>query len=214
MSLVNHAGILIECSHFAEALGEISKAQELVKSNIHIAFPRLHIVDNNYLIAIYLSDERSKANVLSAYKKIVDLNQNADNIFIISNYSALLAVNGYIEEAYQILLEKSSNLPQNREQFYELCINNNLLVLELFRQQFDSAQKRLDELSTHIDGIIDESYYRKKYQLFQQVINEQMCIPFEKIDTFLFDLCKNYQEAWKYWGRSFDYTSLYYWSDV
>lgn len=214
MSLVNHAGILIECSHFAEALGEISKAQELVKGNIHIAFPRLHIVDNNYLIAIYLSDERSKANVLSAYKKIVDLNQNADNIFIISNYSALLAVNGYIEEAYQILLEKSSNLPQNREQFYELCINNNLLVLELFRQQFDSAQKRLDELSTHIDGIIDESYYRKKYQLFQQVINEQMCIPFEKIDTFLFDLCKNYQEAWKYWGRSFDYTSLYYWSDV
>lgn len=214
MSLVNHAGILIECSHFAEALGEISKAQELVKSNIHIAFPRLHTVDNNYLIAIYLSDERSKANVLSAYKKIVDLNQNADNIFIISNYSALLAVNGYIEDAYQILLEKSSNLPQNREQFYELCINNNLLVLELFRQQFDSAQKRLDELSTHIDGIIDESYYRKKYQLFQQVINEQMCIPFEKIDTFLFDLCKNYQEAWKYWGRSFDYTSLYYWSDV
>lgn len=88
------------------------------------------------------------------------------------------------------------------------------MVLELFRQQFYSAQKRLDELSTHIDGIIDESYYRKKYQLFQQVINEQMCIPFEKIDTFLFDLCKNYQEAWKYWGRSFDYTSLYYWSDV
>lgn len=214
MSLANHAGILIECSYFPESLSEISKAQKLIKSNIHIAFPRLHIVDNNYLIAIYLSDDNSKAKVLSAYKKLVDLNQNADSIYIISNYSALLAVNGYIEEAYQILLEKSSNLPQNREQFYELCINNNLLVLELFRQQFDSAQKRLDELSTHIDGIIDESYYRKKYQLFQQVINEQMCIPFEKIDTFLFDLCKNYQEAWKYWGRSFDYTSLYYWSDV
>lgn len=214
MSLVNHTGILIECGRYIEALNEIIKAQKLVNENPKITFPRLHIANNNYLLASYLSNAQNQEKVLSAYKTLVNLSQNADNIFIISNYGALLAVNGLIEDAYEILLENSTNLEKNSEQFYEICINNNLLVLELYKQQFTRAQERLDKLFTRIDGIIDESYYRKKYQLFQKVINEQIYIPLEKIDTFLFDICKTYQEAWKYWGRSFDYTSLYYWSDM
>lgn len=214
MSLGNYAGILIECGRFTDSYSEIVKAQNLIKTNENIVFPRTQIIDNNYLLGIYLMNNQSKTEILKAYKKLVDISQNADNIFIASNYCALLSVNGYVNEAYALLEEKQSVLQNNSEPFYEICIHNNLLVLNLFNKAFDKAQALLDELYLHIDGIIDESYYKKKYELFQYAINEKIDIRIEKIDTFLFDLCENYQDAWAYWGRSFDYTPLYYWSDI
>lgn len=214
MSLGNYAGILIECGRFADSYSEIVKAQDLVKENENIVFPRTQIIDNNYLLGVYLMNNQLKSEVMKAYKKLVDISQNADNIFITSNYCALLSVNGYVDDAYALLEAKQSMLQNNSEPFYEICINNNLLVLNLFNKEFDKAQALLDELYLHIDNIIDESYYKKKYELFQYVISEKVDIPIEKIDTFLFDLCENFQDAWAYWGRSFDYTPLYYWSDM
>lgn len=214
MSLGNYAGILIECGRFLESFNEISQAQKLVNNNQQIVFPRTQIIDNNYLICSYLMNNSAKEEVLCSYKHMVELSENADNIFITSNYCALLSVNGYIDDAYDILERQYKNLQNNSERFYRLCITNNLLVLELFKKKFVDAQNLVDILMVQIDGIIDESYYRKKYELFQQAINEELDISLEKIDTFLFDYCENYQEAWAYWGRSFDYTALYYWSDM
>lgn len=214
MSLGNHTGILIECGKFNEAYTEIKKAQDLVLNNNNINFPRLHIIDNNYLLSVYLSDNSQKKHVLLAYSKLLNLSQNADNVFILSNYCALLAVNGKTKKAYDILENIKSELSSNSEQFYECCVYNNLLVLKLYFKKYKEAQKLLNELSIYSDGIIDEAYYRKKYEIFQYVINSQIDIPIEKLDTFIFDFCKEYQESWNYWGRSFDYTALYYWSDM
>lgn len=216
MSLGNYAGILIECGHFKESLDETTKAQELIKNNRQIIFPRTHIVDNNYLIGIYLMNNSFKEEVLNSYKSLVNLSENADNIFIMSNYCALLSVNGKIDAAYDILENQYKQLSNNNnsEAFYKLCITNNLLVLKLYKKEFEDAQQLLDALLAQIDGIIDESYYRKKFELFQQAIYDKLNISFEQIDTFLFEYCKHYQEAWEYWGRSFDYTALYYWSDI
>lgn len=214
MSLGNHAGILIECGLFSESLKEITKAQEFVCGNQQIAFPRTQIIDNNYLICTYLMDNSTKTDVLNSYKDLVNLNENADNVFIISNYCALLAINGDIENAYTILEKQREKIQNNSEAFYELCVTNNLLVLKLFKKEFNDAQKLLDILTGHIDGIIDESYYRKKFELFQQSIYDKLDITFENLDTFLFEYCEHYQESWAYWGRSFDYTALYYWSDM
>lgn len=216
MSLGNYAGILIECSRFKESLNEITKAQELIKNSEQIIFPRTHIIDNNYLIAIYLVDNSLKSEVLDSYKSLVNLSENADNIFIMSNYCAFLSVNGKIEDAYDILQSQYKQLQsdQNSEAFYRLCITNNLLVLKLFKKEFLEAQELLNTLLPQINGIIDESYYRKKFELFQQAIYDKLDISFEKLDTFLFGYCEHYQEAWAYWGRSFDYTALYYWSDM
>lgn len=214
MSLANHAGILIECGRFSESFYEIAKAQQLVCDNQHIIFPRTQIIDNNYLICTYLMDNSIKAEVLNSYTNIVNLSENADNIFITSNYCALLAVNGNINDAYDILERQYKKVQNSSESFYELCITNNLLVLKLFKKEFSDAQKLLDISITRLDGIIDESYYRKKFELFQQVIYDELDIAFDKIDTFLFEYCEHYQEAWAYWGRSFDYTALYYWSDI
>ena len=214
MSLGNHAGILLECGRFADACDEIIKAQKLIAEHSNIDFPRIQIVDNNCLIGTYLYDSNMKHHVLEKYKTLVDLNDNADNYFIVSNYGALLSVNGYTKEAYELLQKQQRVLKKHKEPFYEVCTNNNLLVLELFNKEYESAQERLNMLQKCVDGIIDESYYRKKYELFQKVINEKYEISFEKIDTFLFDMCESFQEAWAYWGRSFDYTALYYWSDM
>lgn len=214
MSLGNYSGILIECGRFTESFAEITKAQKLVHDNQQIFFPRTQIIDNNYLLCTYLMNNSKKEEVLNSYKQLVNLSENADNIFITSNYCALLSVNGYINDAYDILEQLYEKNQNNSETFYELCIANNLLVLKLFKKQFDDAQKLLDNIIKYIDNIVDESYYRKKYELFQQVIYDEFDISFEKIDTFLFDYCEHYQEAWVYWGRSFDYTALYYWSDL
>lgn len=214
MSLANYTGILIECARFAEACDEIAKAQQLLRDNKHLDFPRTHIVDNNYLLSVYLADGSTKEAVLKAYTQLVNLSQNADNIFIISNYCSLLAVNGQTIEAYQQLKALKNQLEKSSEPFYELCIDNNLLVLMLYYKEFDDAQKLLNTLSNHVNGVIDESYYRKKWEIFQHIIDRQIPIPLEKIDTFVFDYCESYQEAWNYWGRSFDYTALYFWSDM
>lgn len=214
MSLGNYAGILIECGCFKEACRVIMEAQELVINNQQITFPRTHIIDNNYLISTYLMDNSAHKEVLCTYEKLVNTSQNADNIFILSNYSALLAINGDIDKACD-LLEKLKNSQQNNsERFYELCIYNNLLIIQLFKQEYTYAQNLLNQMKSHINGIIDESYYQKRFQLFQEVIDEKIVISFEKMDTFLYELCEYYQEAWAYWGRSFDYTALYYWSDM
>lgn len=213
MSLGNHAGILIECGKFYEAYIEIKKAQDLVKNN-NINFPRLQIIDNNYLLSVYLSNNSKKRQVLYAYKKILNLTQNADNIFITSNYCALLAVNGETHKACNILENEKLKLSLSSEPFYACCVYNNLIVLKLYFKEFEEAQELLNKLSIHIKGIIDEAYYKKKYEIFQYAIDAQIDIPFKKLDTFIFDYCKEYQEAWNYWGRSFDYTALYYWSDM
>lgn len=214
MSLGNYAGILIEVGRFIDCFRAITKAQKLVEDNPQIVFPRMHIIDNNYLICIYLMDDERKKEVLDSYKHLVRYNENADNIFITSNYCALLSVNGLIDEAYEILEEQYQKRQNSREQFYEICIINNLIILKLFKKDFNGAQKLLDNLLVFIDGIIDESYYRKRYEIFQQIIHDKTDIPLEKIDTFLYDYCENFQEAWAYWGRSFDYVSLYFWSDM
>lgn len=214
MSLGNYAGILIENGRFIDSYGTIVKAQKLVKDNFQIAFPRTHIIDNNYLICVYLMDNERKKEVLDSYKHLAGYNENADNIFIASNYCALLSVNGLIDDSYKILEEQYQKKQNNKEQFYEICITNNLLILKLFKKDFKGAQKLLDHLMFCINGIIDESYYRKKYEILQQVIHDEPDIPLEKIDTFLFDYCESFQEAWAYWGRSFDYVALYYWSDM
>lgn len=213
MSLGNHAGILIECGKFDEAYIEIKKAQNLVRDN-SIKFPRLHIIDNNYLLSVYLSDNSQKGQILEAYKKLLYLPQNADNIFIQSNYCALLAVNGEPQKACDMLEEIKSKLPLISEKFYESCIYNNLLVLKLYFKQYEEAEQLLNELKSYNKGILDEAYYQKKYEIFQKSIDSQLDIPIEKIDDFIFDFCSEYQESWNYWGRSFDYTALYYWSDI
>ncbi len=213
MSLGNHAGILIECGKFDEAYAEIEKARDLVRDN-NIRFPRLQIIDNNYLLSLYLSDDSKKGQVLHAYEKLLNLSQNADNVFILANYCALLAVNGETKKAYSMLENAKSELSSNSEQFYECCICNNLLVLNLYFKKYEEAQQLLNELSIHSEGIIDEAYYQKKYEIFQYAIDSQIDIPIEKLDTFIYDFCREYQEAWNYWGRSFDYTALYYWSDM
>ena len=117
MSLGNHAGILIECGKFDEAYIEIKKAQNLVRDN-SIKFPRLHIIDNNYLLSVYLSDNSQKGQILEAYKKLLYLPQNADNIFIQSNYCALLAVNGEPQKACDMLEEIKSKLRKFRFNFF------------------------------------------------------------------------------------------------
>lgn len=213
MSLGNHAGILIECGKFDEAYTEIKKAQDLVHNN-SIKFPRLHIIDNNYLLSVYLSDNSQKGQILEAYKKLLNLPQNADNIFILSNYCALLAVNGEPQQACDMLEEIKSKLSLISEKFYESCIYNNLLVLKLYFKQYEEAELLLNELKSYNKGILDEAYYQKKYEIFQEVIDLQLDISIEKIDDFIFDFCREYQESWNYWGRSFDYTALYYWSDI
>lgn len=214
MSLANYAGILIECGRFSDAYYQINKAQHLIQDNTQITFPRTQIIDNNYLLSLYLMGNASKEETITAYEKLVDISQNADNIFIVSNYCSLLAANGHIKKAYNLLMKKYALMQESSEPFYEICMENNLLIINLFYKEYDKAQKLLDNMINHINGILDESYYRKKYELLQYVINEKIAIPIEKIDTFLFDLCPNFQEAWAYWGRSFAYTALYYWSDM
>lgn len=60
MSLANHTGILIECSSYKEALCEIQKAYDFININPTICFPRLHIIDNNFLVALYLHEPKKR----------------------------------------------------------------------------------------------------------------------------------------------------------
>lgn len=214
MSLGNHAGILIECGRFRDSIEETKKAYELIHLNPTVIFPRLQIIDNNFLIALYLENSSLKETILHSYKKIINLSENADNIFITSNYSSLLAINGYIEDAYNMLLRYRDKAKANNEMFYEISIENNLLILELYNRNYNKSQEILDNLKSHINGVIDESYYRKRYELIQSVIDQKYVISIDKIDTFLFDFCSQFQDSWAYWGHSFDFTALYYWSDL
>lgn len=214
MSLANHSGILIECGRFCEALKEVEKAYDFIKINPMTVFPRLQIVDNNFLIALYLEKHTLKKDVLNSYKKLVNLSENADNIFIISNYCSFLAINGEIENAYALLLKSRNQALNNSETFYEISVENNILILELYKKNYIEAQSILNRLVETTNGIIDESYYKKKYELLQLAIDQQIDITIDNIDTFLFEYCSHYQEAWSYWGHSFDFTALYYWSDL
>ena len=144
----------------------------------------------------------------------MNLSENADNIFITSNYCAFLAINGEIDLAYERLLQTRQQARNTSEAFYETCIENNILILEIFKKDYAQAQKILNELRVATNGIIDESYYKKKYDLLQTAIKQHIEIQIEDIDTFIFKYCQSYQEAWAYWGHSFDFTALYYWSDL
>ena len=214
MSLTNHSGILIECGRFNDALKETETAYIFIQKNAVIAFPRPQILDNNFLLAVYLEKNSLKKEVLKSYEKLLSLGENADNIFIFSNYCALLAINGHTDKAYTLLIEKQNQALNNNEHFYEISIQNNLLKLEIFNKNYSNAQSILNNLKEKTDGIIDESYYAKKYELLQHAIDQTIDLSIDKIDTFLFDYCETYQEAWAYWGHSFDFTSLYYWSDL
>lgn len=214
MSLANHTGILIECSSYKEALCEIQKAYDFININPTICFPRLHIIDNNFLVALYLHEPQKKKEILKIYARLMNLSENADNIFITSNYCAFLAINGEIDLAYERLLQTRQQARNTSEAFYEICIENNILILEIFKKDYAQAQKILNELRVATNGIIDESYYKKKYDLLQTAIEQHIEIQIEDIDTFIFKYCQSYQEAWAYWGHSFDFTALYYWSDL
>lgn len=214
MSLTNHSGILIECGRFNDALKETETAYNFIQKNAVIAFPRPQILDNNFLLAVYLEKNSLKKEVLKSYEKLLSLGENADNIFIFSNYCALLAINGHTDKAYTLLIEKQNQALNNNEHFYEISIQNNLLILEIFNKNYSNAQSILNNLKEKTDGIIDESYYAQKHELLQYAIDQTIDLSIDKIDTFLFDYCETYQEAWAYWGHSFDFTSLYYWSDL
>ena len=125
-----------------------------------------------------------------------------------------MAINGEIELAYELLQKVRKQVEKNSEVLYEICVENNILILELYKKNYEEAQVILNQLVEATNGIIDESYYKKKYELLQLAINQQINITIPCIDTFIFDYCQTYQEAWKYWGHSFDFTALYYWSDL
>ena len=171
-------------------------------------------IDNNFLVALYLHEPQKKKEILKIYARLMNLSENADNIFITSNYCAFLAINGEIDLAYERLLQTRQQARNTSEAFYEICIENNILILEIFKKDYAQAQKILNELRVATNGIIDESYYKKKYDLLQTAIEQHIEIQIEDIDTFIFKYCQSYQEAWAYWGHSFDFTALYYWSDL
>lgn len=73
----------------------------------------------------------------------MNLSENADNIFITSNYCAFLAINGEIDLAYERLLQTRQQARNTSEAFYEICIENNILILEILKKTMNRLKKYL-----------------------------------------------------------------------
>ena len=219
LCLNNYIGVLCQCGNFCEAGEYATLLQHFIMNHRDIQYPRMEIFVNNYLLSFLFSDKISTEKCLEIYNNTFgdDLSGNADRFFILCNLSVLHMRTHDYESAYKILdnLYNNINFDNDNEAMYAISIRINLAIALAYNSQTDKAKNILNDCLNNLQNANYKVYLKKKILLLIEFIEKNTFEQHIDIEDCLFDKCPIYQDnSWKFFGKAFHYSVLFYWSDL
>lgn len=219
IALNNALALNLVNGNIQDANININSINDLKEKHFSIRFPRAEILENNILLYNLLHNvNKRKDELLECFKRLYHTTEGlADHIFIASNYSITLAINGQINMAVKILEEQLETLNNttDMEGVYRYRILSNLAVC-MFIENNTNRQKSLSMLSSITLTKSDMHYYERNAELQLMIetmtkvdvcksANEWIRAYQQEVDT-----PKNYYCLYQY---GFVFTTLFDWDD-
>lgn len=223
IALCNYFGINILNYDLINAELAKDDINKLQKAYSRLNFPRKYIFENDYLLYQYFKNETDS---VTAEAKFKDLLQNrisyehqdfkADSLFIQSNYSIFLAINGKIKEAINILEKEKKKFNIDNEGIYDFRLTVNLAIYK-FIDNNENRDKCLDDLNNiRINSNTPDSQWQKlKLKKIKNIIKEKSVSDMNEwineMENGLYE--SESPDPLKYYGKAFVYTTVFNWDD-
>ena len=219
LCLNNYIGVLCQCGDFGEAGEYAILLQHFIMHHRDIQYPRMEIFVNNYLLALLFSNKISTEKCLEIYNNTFgnNLRDNADQVFLLCNLSVLYMRMHKYESAYKILdnLYNNINFNNDNEAMYAISIRINLAIALAYISQTDKAKNILNDCLENLQSANYNIYIEQKILLLIEFIDKNSFQDHIDVEDSLFNECSFYQDnSWKFFGKTFHYSLLFYWSDL
>ena len=146
-----------------------------------------------------------------------NLRDNADQVFLLCNLSVLYMRMHKYESAYKILdnLYNNINFNNDNEAMYAISIRINLAIALAYISQTDKAKNILNDCLENLQSANYKIYIEQKILLLIEFIDKNSFQEHIDVEDSLFNECSFYQDnSWKFFGKTFHYSLLFYWSDL
>ena len=146
-----------------------------------------------------------------------DIRDNADQVFLLCNLSVLYMRMHKYESAYKILdnLYNNINFNNDNEAMYAISIRINLAIALAYISQTDKAKNILNDCLENLQSANYKIYIEQKILLLIEFIDKNSFQEHIDVEDSLFNECSFYQDnSWKFFGKTFHYSLLFYWSDL
>lgn len=219
LCLNNYIGVLCQCGDFGDAGEYAILLQHFIMHHRDIQYPRMEIFVNNYLLALLFSNKISTEKCLEIYNNTFgnNLRDNADQVFLLCNLSVLYMRMHKYESAYKILdnLYNNINFNNDNEAMYAISIRINLAIALAYISQTDKAKNILNDCLENLQSANYKIYIEQKILLLIEFIDKNSFQDHIDVEDSLFNECSFYQDnSWKFFGKTFHYSLLFYWSDL
>jgi len=219
LCLNNYIGVLCQCGNFCEAGKCALQLQHFIMNHRDIKYPRMEIFVNNYLLALLFSKKISIEKCLEIYSNTFrdNVGGNADRVFLLCNLSVLQMRMYDYESAYRTLDNLYNNIDFNNdnETMYAISIRINLAIAVAYIRQFDRAKNILNECLDNLQNANYKIFLKHKISLLIEFFEKKDFRQYSDIEDFLFNDCPIYQDSsWQFFGKTFHYSLLFYWSDL
>lgn len=217
-ALLNYSATLCKNGRFKESYQYAKNAIKLETDFQDINFPRSQIIFNNYVISGFLSNEIQLADGIPILKSIVNnLPPIAERIFYISNLCIFYILNNNLDIAQSHLDQEMQYylIDEDLEGSYKYKIYLDYAIIAYLRGNYDIAKTYLDSSRNPIQALTDNSYLKKKIELFFELIDceerERIITP-NHLDICLLEKVPHFQNSvWDFLGRVFPYSILSNW---
>ena len=217
MSLSNHSGNLTIVGSFQSAFEAAGKALSLLTSVSEAYFPRDEIPANNYAVSGFYSgllDAEEGTTILKQTLRSCDF---CDNFLLRNNLGVLLALQGQLKEAKDVLGSAYRDLcSEDPDDFFAFYLLNNLVGVEVIGGDKAAASKYFMSLKNLKPAILswELPHLELRLRLLDRAIGEfGSNSPVEWMNA-LFDYDKDgLGPSWKYLGWGFMMSDLQFWSE-
>lgn len=217
MAVTNHSGNLLVSGDFEKSFIFAKEAIDTLNTYGNLLFPRPLIPSNNYIISGILSKTFSLSDALYMFNSIFDINDmTTGQILLRNNLGVLYALNGDIKNA-QIVFENIITFLNNNSRvdgYYHFFPGVNLATIKFLKGEKNTAKEMVKDLNNKIPDIPDKLFLRKRCELLTEIMSNEKVNSIETWnETFekknVFELGK----AWKFYGSSFLFSDIQFWSE-
>lgn len=217
MSLTNHSGNLISCGDFQSSYYFAQQAFLLKEQTPEIIFPRPEVPTNNFILSAYLSSQLPANKCVELYDLLFSkLDNSEERILLQSNYAIFKALDNKLEDAFASLekLWKYLQSATRNDSYYEYYVQINRFALHFLIGQKETAAEIIASCKKQIPATPDKQFLKRRHDLLEENYLQSDNLNPEKWNRFLFE---KYPDelgvSWNFFGHSFLFTDMQFWSD-
>lgn len=215
ISLNNALALNLINGNNQDALKNIKEIENLKERHFNYRFPRNEIFENNYLIYQLINEDLN--DLCYAFEKLYKkTKEDADNIFICSNYAISLALSNKLEKSFLLLKEKYNDprVVNDKEGVYKFRIFCNYAILGfILNKDKEKAIKILKNIHISKEDVHYNERATELDTIVKTINNIEECNSVQKwVAAFKSNIntVKNYYCLYQ---QGFVFTTLFDWDD-